>query len=215
MLKAVFTSFLALKERYFWKIALVCLIVTGGILGGFIAGVGAFLASTDLAGISFIGSLLAWIGTAGATFISYFLAPLLFPLISILFLEGIVTHVEQEHYQVTDSRPAKLSNTLPAALMFVGKSLVINLLALPFYFIPGIYYLVNGYLYGREYFEMIALRHHKGKEARALRRKNRWKVILAGIIIMVLFTVPFVNLLAPILATVFMVHVYHHLLRAG
>ena len=70
------------------------------------------------------------------------------------------------------------------------------------------FYLVNGYLLGREYFELVALRRLDPATATALRRRYRWRVLIAGIVIAVLVSIPFVNLLAPVLGTAFMVHVF-------
>jgi len=94
--------------------------------------------------------------------------------------------------------------------------LLVNLLALPFYiaffFMPfvslALYYVVNGFLLSREYMELAGLRHLDGKSVRSLRRKNRGYVFLAGCLIAFLFTVPGVNLIAPIIGAAFMVHVF-------
>ena len=85
-------------------------------------------------------------------------------------------------------------------------------LALFLLLIPGVnliaFYLGNGYLLGREYFELAAMRHLPAAEARQLRQANRGLVFLCGVIIAGLASVPIVNLLTPLFATAFMVHVY-------
>ena len=50
-------------------------------------------------------------------------------------------------------------------------------------------------------------------EATRLRRAFRSRVLLAGIILTFLMTIPVVNLLAPVLGAAFMVHVVHDLMR--
>ena len=52
-------------------------------------------------------------------------------------------------------------------------------------------------------------------DVRALRRRHRLKLFGAGVTIAFLLTVPVVNLLTPVIATVFMVHVFHGLRRTG
>lgn len=212
LIQLLFKSFSALQHGYIWKIALLSLLLTLMLLTGFIAGTGILLAMfTGAADGGLVQSTVGWLGAAGAGFLSYFLAPLLFPLVSILFLDGIVTHIEQRYYNIHHSRSAPLSSTLPATLFFIGKAVLINLLALPFYWIPGMYYLVNGYLYGREYFELVALRHHTMKDTSSIRKHHSGTVMMGGVLIIIMFTIPFLNLIAPILATVYMVHIYHRL----
>jgi CysZ protein len=88
--------------------------------------------------------------------------------------------------------------------------ILVNLIALPFYLLPGInlalFWIVNGYLLGREYFELVALRHLDVAAARALRRRHALRIFIAGIVIAAFATVPFLNLLSPLFATAFMVH---------
>jgi len=87
-------------------------------------------------------------------------------------------------------------------------------LALPIYlvfFFLGplnlfVFYALNGYLLGREYFELIAHRRMEPLQALHLRRAFQGQMFLAGVIITFLMTIPVVNLLAPVIATATMVH---------
>ena len=75
---------------------------------------------------------------------------------------------------------------------------------------PFVFYAVNGYLLGREYFEVVALRRHAAGGGHAsLRRRHRGQLFLAGVIIAFLLTLPLINLIAPVIATAVMVHLYH------
>ena len=104
---------------------------------------------------------------------------------------------------------------LGGALAVVG----LNLLCLPLYlilmFVPPfnlvLYYLLNGYLYGREYFELVAHRRMDPMAARSMRQRNRGKVLFAGILLTFLLTIPIINFLTSVIATAFMVHVFHGL----
>jgi uncharacterized protein involved in cysteine biosynthesis len=100
----------------------------------------------------------------------------------------------------------------------MGLTILLNLLVLPVYlFVPGLNFFVflglNGYLFGREYFEVVALRRLEPDAARTLRRRFAGRVFLAGAAIAGLFAVPFVNLLAPVVATAFMLHFFEGLPR--
>ena len=106
-------------------------------------------------------------------------------------------------------------------MVFILVTLLLNLLVLPLYlvliWIPPLnlllFYLLNGYLLGREYFEMVAVRRLDLKEAKGLRRGSRGRMILAGAVITFLLTIPLVNLVTPIIATAFMLHVFEDLRR--
>ena len=101
------------------------------------------------------------------------------------------------------------------ALRFLVLSLTLNLLAMPLYlaglFLPPlnlfVFYALNGYLLGREYFDLVAQRHHASAEGRELRRSMRGRRLLAGLAIAVLFSVPLINLAMSLVATAAMVHV--------
>ena len=97
-------------------------------------------------------------------------------------------------------------------------TVILNLLALPFYLLlPGINFFVflglNGYLFGRTYFEVVALRRLDRGTAKAVRRHFAGRVFIGGLVITGLFSLPLVNLVAPVIATAFMVHVFESLRR--
>jgi uncharacterized protein involved in cysteine biosynthesis len=76
-----------------------------------------------------------------------------------------------------------------------------------------LFYLLNGYLLGREYFEMVAVRRLDLPATKRLRRAFRGRVIMAGAVITFLLTIPLVNLITPIIATAFMLHIFEDLRR--
>ena len=66
----------------------------------------------------------------------------------------------------------------------------------------------NAYLLSREYFEMVAMRHMPREEARALRQHNSVPIFVAGLLPALLALVPFVNLIVPLYATSYFVHLF-------
>lgn len=138
-------------------------------------------------------------------------------------LDQVADAVEERHYpHLNWPRPQKWSEVMATTLRFLALTVAINLLALPIYgvlLLTGLtvvlVYLVNGYLLGREYFEVVALRRLTPAEAKVLFRNRLGRLWLAGAIITFLFTVPILNLLAPVIATAFMTHVFQHLQRPG
>lgn len=137
-----------------------------------------------------------------------------------LFLDDVAEVVERRHYPADP--PGRSLHILPGllqSLRFLGIVLLVNLLALPFYiaflFLPPLnivlFYLLNGYLIGREYFDLVAMRHLPAAEAKALRRRHRWPVTLAGALAAFLFTLPLAALLAPLVVTAAFVHHFKRL----
>jgi hypothetical protein len=93
-------------------------------------------------------------------------------------------------------------------------------IVLPLYLIPGanlpVYLALNGYLLGREYFELVAGQRLPPREMRRLRREQRGRLWLAGVVIAAMLMIPGFNLVAPVVAIAFMVHlVTPPVLRAG
>ncbi len=130
-----------------------------------------------------------------------------------LFLDEIAEVVERTAYpQDPPGRAMALGPSIFLSLKFFGVVILVNLLVLVLLLLPGInlvaFFLANGYLLGREYFEFAAMRFHSPTEARRLRRENGTAVFLAGLIVAGVLAVPILNLVAPLFATALMVRVY-------
>ncbi|MDF1848643.1 MAG: sulfate transporter family protein [Parvibaculaceae bacterium] len=130
-----------------------------------------------------------------------------------LFLEEVAAAVEDKHYPGdVAGRDQPFVQGLWIALKFTALLIVLNLIALPLYFIPVVnvvaYWGLNGYLLGREYFELVALRHHTPEDARSLRRSKRARVFSGGVAAAALASIPVINLLTPFFATALMVHLH-------
>ncbi|MBC7954008.1 MAG: EI24 domain-containing protein [Rhodospirillaceae bacterium] len=136
-------------------------------------------------------------------------------------LDDVADAVEARHYpQLNWPRPQKWPEILLTTLRFLVVMVAVNLLVLPIYVVLlitglsiGLFLIVNGYLLGREYFELVAFRRLDPKEARLCFRHNLGRLWLAGGVIAFLFSVPLLNLLAPAIATAFMVHLFQSLRR--
>lgn len=104
---------------------------------------------------------------------------------------------------------------------FALVAILINVALLPLYLVllfvpplaPVAFVAVNGYLLGREYFEMVAHRHLDARVARHVRKANRGLLFLAGLIVALVFAIPIVNLLAPMFADAAFVHLFHRGVR--
>ncbi len=139
-----------------------------------------------------------------------------------LFLEAVAGAVEARHYPgLAPPRAQSAAAATLAGVKFALVAILLNLAALPVYllgfFLPPlnffVFYALNGYLLGREYYETVALRRLESKHASELRRRNRWRVFLAGVVITLMLTVPLFNLIAPVIAVAFMVHIFESIRR--
>jgi CysZ protein len=165
-----------------------------------------------------IETTVEWLGGLALVVGSIFLIPPVTSLMAGLYLDDIANQVERVYYP--SDPPGREQPTFAAigvGLKFFLVVLMVNLVALFLLLVPGInliaFYIGNGYLLGREYFEMVAMRHLPPEAARRLRKANLGYVSVAGLIIAGLASVPVLNLLTPLFATAFMVHIYKSLAR--
>lgn len=166
-----------------------------------------------IAGIAFLAGLLV------ATFLMF---PAVVTVIVGFLLDEVAAAVEARHYPgAGDPRRQPMMEVLGSTLKFAAIVILLNLLILPVYLILFVvpplnlilFYLLNGYLIGREYFELVAFRWLPPETATRLRRQYRARVLLAGVVLTFCMTVPVVNLFAPVLGVAFMVHVVHDIMR--
>jgi uncharacterized protein involved in cysteine biosynthesis len=174
--------------------------------------------------------ILPWIGQVGGidTVLSWGSVPVLLlasvflmvPVASAFsgfFLDDVADAVEDRHYPAL---PAPVQVPMLAMLLdsvvFFGVLVGANLLALAVYpfsgpFAPVVFWAVNGYILGREYFTMVAMRRVGRDGAKALRRRHAGEIWLAGTLMAAPLSVPLVNLLIPVLGAATFTHLFHRL----
>jgi CysZ protein len=175
-------------------------------------GVTAVLHTTQVVKWSWLDIGLDYVLGASAMWVSWLLFPLMIPLLGALLNDAIAQTVEREEYGVEQAPSLPLWPQIRGAIGFVCKSLVLNALALVFLIFPplwlAVYYALNGWLLGRDFFETVAVRHVLPVEASSLRWRAKLPIWLAGIGLVVLSHIPVVNLSVPFVAVVAMVHVF-------
>jgi CysZ protein len=163
--------------------------------------------------------LVNLLGAVAVLGLSWLLFPAVVTLIMGFFLDRVAAAVESLDYPGRGpARPQPIMEILALTLRLMLLTIVLNLLVLPVYvLLPGINLFVflglNGYLLGRGYFEVVALRRLNMAATRAVRRRHAARIFIAGVMIAGLFAVPLVNLIAPVIATAFMVHIFESLRR--
>lgn len=180
-----------------------------------LAGLGWLLAHAALTGMAWLDWTVDILGGAAALVGAVLLFPTATVAILPFFLDPVAAAVEARHYPtLPPARPASLAAQTWAGVRLALIALALNLLALPFVlFVPvvgiALYLVVNGWLMGREYFELAALRRLDLSDARAARRRASGRAWLAGIALAAIGLVPFGNLLVPLLGAATFVHVFH------
>jgi uncharacterized protein involved in cysteine biosynthesis len=211
-------------KRVIWWVALWTATAFGALGWGLWAAIAGldFVLSFGFIPIDWLRDALVWLASFVAAVIGGFVFFLLFwllfvaivQLVSGFYLERVVAAVEARHYpHLPPARAPALGATLAVTLRLLGALVLLNLLAAPFYLIPIVglaaFYLLNGYLLSREYFELAAMHRLDARQVRAVRRAHRGRLLAAGLIITLLFSLPLINLVAPIVAAAAMVHVNH------
>ncbi|MGG7516776.1 sulfate transporter family protein [Allorhizobium undicola] len=175
-----------------------------------------FPATPEWAGwLTLIFGILASIGLALA--LALLIAPIT-AIIAGLFLDDVAQLIEKRDYPADPAGEAMpMLAAIVSSVKFFGVVILGNLVALMLLALPGInlmaFFLVNGYLLGREFFEFAAMRLRPRAEALDFRRKHSGTVFLGGLVIAGFLAIPIVNLLTPLFAAGLMVHLHKALTR--
>lgn len=165
---------------------------------------------------SWVNEVIRWLGGGAVAVLALMLFPASFGIVISIFLEKIADIVEGTHYpQLGPARGIPVWTGIWSGIVFLLTLIAINLVMLPFYlvalFVAGLgavlFYGVNGWLTGREYYEQVALRRRDPAEVQAWRKANAGTLWLTGIVIVFLGTIPVLNLIVPVLGVAAMVHV--------
>lgn len=155
----------------------------------------------------------AFLAGAGLFVALLYLLPAVTAVVAGFFVDDAAAIVEATDFpQDPVGRETPLAASLLYGLRFAGVALLVNLGALAFFFVPvlnvAVFFAANSYLFGREYFELAAMRHGSHAQAGELRRRHAATVWSAGALIAAVMLIPFVNLLTPLFAVALMVHVH-------
>lgn len=228
-LSIVFNSFFnalsQIGDRRFRRVLLmgvgltfVLLIAAYAAFLAFLNWIGAAETVQELVGeVAWIPDLITWASLLVMIFLSVFLMVPVASAITSLFLDEVAQAVEDRHYPHLPRVPAvPFWDALRDTVNFLGVLILANILALVIYaFFPPfalfIFWGLNGFLLGREYFQLAAMRRLGRDGARALRRKHTATIWAAGILMAMPLSVPIVNLFVPILGAATFTHLFHQL----
>jgi CysZ protein len=175
-------------------------------------GIAWLLTHTEVTSFWLLEKILDALGSIATVVSTFFLFPIVVSTMVGFYLEAVARAVEARHYpDVTPAPGIGVVAGVYASLRFLLKAGLVNLVLLLVLLIPVLYpfawFAANSYLLSREYFELVALRRLDLRGARDLRRRHRVQLLLGGLGAVALFAIPVVNLMAPVVVTMAMVHV--------
>lgn len=135
-----------------------------------------------------------------------------------LFLDEVAQAVEARHYPHLPKQTAtKLQEQILVGIRFLGILLLANIGALILSMIvpllaPFVFWATNGYLMGREYFQMAAMRRMPRAQAQELFHRHQGSIWTAGILMAIPMSIPLVGLFIPILGAATFTHQFERLL---
>lgn len=135
--------------------------------------------------------------------------------ITSMFLDEVAQAVEDKHYpQLPDVPGLPFWDSLRDTVNFLGVLIGANIVALILYVMftplaPFIFWALNGFLLGREYFTLAAMRRLGRARAKELRSRHAGTIWLAGTLMAIPLSVPLLNLVIPILGAATFTHIYH------
>lgn len=233
MISAFIRALEQISDPRFLKVVLFGIVGAIAAMIGLWSAVGWALNQVQWEEIWLLGDAIVWLGDAaddlgwlsfvvGAGGLTWFLFPVTAVAVISLFLDEICDAVEAKHYPNRGNpRPQPLLEVIFSAIKFLGVTILLNLIALPIYLVllvvfgsgALLFILVNGYLVGREFFELVAMRRMSGRNANRLRSAYAGRIFIFGVGSVFLMSIPVVNLVAPVLAAAAMVHLYEGLPR--
>ena len=160
-----------------------------------------------------IGGLTALFGWGSLLLVLVLSVFLMMPVASAFtafFLDEVADAVEARHYpDLPQAQGTGVLDTLAETAGFLA------LLLWPFAgpLMPLLSWAINGYLLGREYFTLVAVRRLGRPGAAKLRRRHAGQVWLAGMLMAAPLAFPLVNLVVPVLGVATFTHMVHRLNR--
>ncbi|WP_439121185.1 EI24 domain-containing protein [Marivita sp.] len=167
--------------------------------------------------VTWLDDLLSWTAFISMIVLSVFLMVPVASAITSLFLDDVADAVEDRHYpHLPKAERVPFGDALRDTVNFLGVLIAANILALVLYvmfppFALFIFWGLNGFLLGREYFTLAAIRREGRAGAKALRKRHIGKIWIAGTLMAMPLSLPLVNLVIPILGAATFTHLYHQI----
>lgn len=212
------------RRVMFWGVALSLALLVA-VYAGFLWVLQSFV--PDVIEIPLVGpvggldTLLTWGSVLFMLGLSVFLMVPVASVFTGLFLDDVVAAVEARHYpHLPDVPRLPWADVLIDSANFFAVLVAVNIVAVLAYvfagpLIPVAFWALNGFLLGREYFTLVAMRRLGRAGARALRARHPLTIWLAGTLMAAPLSIPLVNLAIPVLGAATFTHLFHRLQARG
>jgi uncharacterized protein involved in cysteine biosynthesis len=170
--------------------------------------------------VTWIDDLVSWSSVLLMLVLSVFLMVPVASAITSMFLDEVAQAVEDKSYpHLPPAQPVPFWDAVRDTVNFLGVLITANILAIILYIVLSpvalfIFWGMNGFLLGREYFTLAAMRRLDRDKANALRARHSGKIWLAGTLMAMPLSVPVINLLIPILGAATFTHLYHAIIAS-
>ena len=167
--------------------------------------------------VTWIDNALSWGAIPLMLLLSVFLMVPVASAFTSMFLEEVADAVEEVHYPALPKAPSiPFAEAVRDSVGFLGVLIAANAVALVLYlmfapFAPFIFWGLNGFLLGREYYTLAAMRRVGRDGARQRRRRHMPTIWAAGVVMALPLSVPILNLLVPIIGAATFTHLFHML----
>ncbi|WP_187428941.1 hypothetical protein ROLI_036260 [Roseobacter fucihabitans] len=171
--------------------------------------------------VTWLNDLVGWGSALLLAVLSTFLMVPVASAMTSMFLDTVAQAVEDEHYpNLPAAHSVPFGDALRDTINFLGVLIGANILALIVYLIlivtvvlapaaPFVFWGLNGFLLGREYFTLAAMRRVGRTEAKRLRSRHILTIWMAGFLMAIPLSVPLLNLVIPILGAATFTHLFH------
>lgn len=225
ILQSFFAALGQIGDRRFNKVLFLGIILTIMLLVAATAGlmilvswlVGDGVSIPLLGEVTWLDDILSWASVILMLVLSVFLMVPVASAITSMFLDEVAQAVEDKHYpNLPPVAPTPFFDGLRDTVNFMGVLIGANLVAILLYvfftpFAPIIFWALNGFLLGREYFVLAAMRRVGRARALEMRKANAGTIWLAGGLMAIPLSIPLVNLVIPILGAATFTHIFHRI----
>lgn len=218
MIAALLKALNQLPDPTFRRVVLKTLLWSIVLFASLLTAAWWLLTSTQLFQWAWLESIVDVLGWVAGLIAAFVLFPGAALIIISFMLEPIARAVENKHFpELAAPRDQPVSEAVMIGLRYGAIAVVLNLIFLPLYFIPilnvFVFGALNGYLLGREYFELVALRRLDVPSMKAMWRRHRSRWCIAGVVITLMLSIPLVNWIMPVVALAFMLHIFEGMRR--
>ena len=208
-----------LFDRDFIGMVLWSLVLTAVLFVVLFIGIEYWLAYLPTLGAPWVNTFLKLVTPILLVLGVFFLGTPVAAIFASIFLDRIAAKVDAHFYPNDPKAPGTpfVSGTAEA-IRLIGLALLINVALLPVDVgVPGLAevatVIANGWLLGREFFELASLRHLSRQQSDALRRRHSGKIFAGGLLISVLTVIPVLDLIAPFFGSALMAHLFKRIIH--